>query len=183
MLVLTHLPCVTGMWLRAAEWSHYREATRKNPTAVEHKGQSTGGRTEQASNIARGTPGSSVTCGIALSDSISCERCRPAPEPRGFGVRGSRNDPASRAPPCFGDAQTVTENYGAPAPQRTGPMTRACCVSVVDRSPQRIRRQIVDLRCHCEERSDKATFSRTPAIDFRNTGLASSPFRLLAMTA
>ena len=61
------------MWLRAAQWSHYREAARKNPTAVEHKGKSTGGRTEQASNIARGTPGSSVTCGIALSDSISCE--------------------------------------------------------------------------------------------------------------
>jgi len=46
------------MWLRAAQWSHYREAARKNPTAVEHKGKSTGGRTEQASNIARGTPGS-----------------------------------------------------------------------------------------------------------------------------
>jgi hypothetical protein len=30
--------CVTGMWLRAAEWSHYREAARKNPTAVEQKG-------------------------------------------------------------------------------------------------------------------------------------------------
>jgi hypothetical protein len=85
VLVLTHLPCVTGMWLRAAQWSHYREAARKNPTAVEHKGKSTGGRTEQASNIARGTPGSSVTCGFALSDSISCEMpsCSEAARLRG----------------------------------------------------------------------------------------------------
>jgi hypothetical protein len=30
-VVLTHRLCVTGMWLRVAEWSHYRLLPGKTP--------------------------------------------------------------------------------------------------------------------------------------------------------
>jgi len=62
------------------------------------KGRPTGGRTEQASNIARGTPGDRRTCGYRTSDPV---RHRAASAPRGAEVRGSVTTPASRAPSDF----------------------------------------------------------------------------------
>jgi hypothetical protein len=80
------------------------------------KGQSTGGRAEQASNIARGTPENWRTCGYDNPDGassksvvlpVSRERCRS---------RGSVDDPASRAPFQF-RARTLCKPRARNAPR------------------------------------------------------------------
>ena len=145
------------MWLRAAAWSHYREAARKNPTAVEHKGKSTGGRTEQASNIARGTPGSSVTCGIARSDSISCEM-----------------------PSCSGAARLrgpwVAERPGVPR----APVFRGCADG--DEGIRRARAannraafaRLLRIRCQAQSATDTQTKSLIYAVIARSAATTQS---------
>jgi hypothetical protein len=86
------------------------------------KRKSTGGHTEQASQTSRaGCRELSVTCGDDNSGGRVLETRSPARRPRGFRVRGSRMDPASRAPPLFSGAMRKKKCRRARAFQTTGP--------------------------------------------------------------
>jgi hypothetical protein len=74
-----------------------RRPTRKGRRL---KGKSTGGRTEQASNTARGTPGNRRTS--QRLGGAGLQRRRPAPAPRGTGACGSGRQ-RSEASACYRD--------------------------------------------------------------------------------
>jgi hypothetical protein len=89
------------------------------------KSEPTGGRTEQASNTARGTSERRRTCGLAIGRRPGQAR-RPASQRRRFEARGSVGPPAFRAPLGLFEGASAQGLGRKPRRENGGPYAGHC---------------------------------------------------------